>query len=120
MIGLRVLSPLLLGVLAAGCSVLPTYRLTRTAPQKDVLSCVVHMKERAQPAVYQKIALMEIERIRAEDGRRQFPLYEVTFDFLGSGSQRLARVVVYLPEEPPEAPSQMANALPPKIETILY
>ena len=116
----QILSTLLLGALAAGCSVLPSYRLTSTAPHKDVLSCVVHMKERAQPGVYQKIALTEIERLRAEEGRRQFPLYEVTFDFLGAGSQRLARVVVYLPEEPPEAPSQVANAVPPKIETVLY
>lgn len=111
---------MLLGVLLAGCSVLPTYRLTRTAPHKDVLSCVVHVKERSPPEVYQKIALMEIERIRAEEGRRQFPLYEVTFEFLGPSSQRLARVVVYLPEESPEAPSQVVNAPPPKIETVLY
>src|SRR5688572_19973053 len=88
----RCAAPILLAALACGCSTLPSYGLRVNAPHKDVLHLVIYLKERAEPAVYQQIALREAARIHAE--RRQGPpLYEVTFEFQkkGSGKDRTGK-----------------------------
>src|SRR5262245_31456208 len=69
--GCRCAAPILLSALACGCSALPSYGLKVNAPNKDVLHLVIYLKERAEPAVYQQIALQEVSRIHAE--RRQGP-----------------------------------------------
>ncbi len=119
MIGFQVFILTLIAMSSAGCTVVPVYRLTRTSPHKDVLRCVVYMKERAEPEVYRRIALQEVDRIRSEGGSRKFPLYEVTFEFLGGSSQRLAKVLVF-PADEPQTPAEVVKAPPPRIETILY
>src|SRR5262245_49823542 len=135
--------PILLAALACGCSSLPSYGIKVNAPHKDVLHMVIYLKERAEPAVYQQIALREAARIHAER-RQEPPLYEITFEFQKRGSpvggtgkensakekgkseqsksteERLAKVVIRLQSDGIPGPAEIVRAPAQRIETTLY
>lgn len=113
------LSALGMAALAAGCGVLPSYQLKVSEPHKDVVHLTIYLAQKSGPGVYHGIAYRELARIQAEE-RRGVPLYEVNFEFrrLDGDRERLARVVFRLPEA--SDAGEMAQALPPRVETILY
>jgi hypothetical protein len=107
--------------LLGGCSLAPRYRAVTTIPHKDVVQMVVYLSGKAAPEEYQRIAIEEVARIRAREANREYPLYEVKFEFRREGptAEKLALVTVYLQEEKRVRP-EIARAIPPRIETILY
>jgi hypothetical protein len=104
----------------AGCSMAAPYRAIVSSPHKDVVRFVVFLEDRAPMEVYRRIALQEIDRMRALESEREFPLYEARFEFHRDGprAEKLAQVTVYI-QEPAAAP-HIATAPTPRIETVLY
>ncbi len=116
----RFAAHIFLAALACGCSALPSYNFKVNAPHKDVLQLVIYLDERAEPGVYQEIALREVARFRVE--RRQGPpLYEVCFDFQKSGGdeERLAKVVIRFQSDGTPGPAQIVRAPAQRIENTL-
>ncbi len=111
---------LAIALLMGSCAAPPSYRLLRSAPHKDVIHCLVFLPKRGTPEMYQRIALDEVSKIRAGEARRQYPLYEISFEFHRDSPEGeiLAQVFIVLDRHLNVTNSTVTAQ--PKIETVVY